>query len=91
MLASLLDRGALLDPIGRLRAAYPNTLAIERPAYEVEGAGGEPPARPDAVSDVELFDAFFGYATGDALDEPQRAALAAVVDGLERRRREAAP
>jgi len=91
VLASLLDRGALLDPIGRLRAAYPNTLAIERPAYEVEGAGGEPTARPDAVSDVELFDAFFGYATGEALDEPQRAALAAVVDGLERRRREAAP
>ena len=72
VLASLLDRGALLDPIGRLRAAYPNTLAIERPAYELERAGGEPPARSGAVSDVELFDAFFGYATGDALDVPQR-------------------
>ena len=88
--AALLDRGALLDPIGRLRAAYPNTLSIERPQYESAASGGERP-RPGAVGDVELFDAFFSYATSESLDDDQRRALAGVVDALERRRREAAP
>ena len=32
VLAALLDTGAILDAVGRLREVYPNTLAIERPA-----------------------------------------------------------
>jgi hypothetical protein len=43
------------------------------------------------VSDIDLFDAFFRYATDEELGAARRDALAAVVDGLERRRREAAP
>jgi exonuclease SbcD len=91
VLASLTDTGALFDPIGRLRAAYPNALAIERPAYERAGAGGRHHPRPGSVSDIDLFDAFFRYATDEELGAARRDALAAVVDGLERRRREAAP
>jgi exonuclease SbcD len=91
VLAALLDPGALLDPIGRLREVYPNTLAIERPLYEVAAGGGERRPRPGRVGDLELFDTFFGYATGDALSEQQRAALAEVLDNLERRRREVRP
>ena len=53
------------------------------------GAAGARRPRPGRVGDLELFDAFFEYATGEALDEKQRAELAAVIDGLERRRREA--
>jgi DNA repair protein SbcD/Mre11 len=87
--AALLDPGALLDPIGRLRAAYPNTLSIERPLYDTAGADGAGRPRPGGVADAELFDAFFAYATGDDLDPDQRAVLAGVIDGLERRRREA--
>jgi len=88
VLASLTDGGALFDPIGRLRAAYPNALAIERPAYERPGAEGDRP-RPGSVSDVDLFEAFFSYVTDDELGDARRRTLAAVVDELERRRREA--
>ena len=91
VLASLLDDGALFDPIGRLRAVYPNTLTIERPAYEHAGAGGSDRPRPGSVSDVELFEAFFGYVTDGELGDPRRDALTGVIDSLERRRREAAP
>lgn len=91
VLASLLDDGALFDPIGRLRAVYPNTLAIERPAYEHAGAGGPDRPRPGSVSDVDLFEAFFGYVTDGELGDARRDALTGVIDTLERRRREAAP
>ena len=91
VLASLLDEGALFDPIGRLRAAYPNALAIERPAYERPGAGGPDRPRPGSVSDVDLFESFFGYVTDGELGAARREALSGVIDALERRRREAAP
>ena len=91
VLASLLDDGALFDPIGRLRAAYPNALAIERPAYAHAGADGQTRPRPGSIGDVELFGSFFDYVTGDQLGEARRAALAGVIDVLERRRREAGP
>jgi DNA repair protein SbcD/Mre11 len=91
VLAALLDKGALLDPIGQLRSVYPNTLAIERPLYDQAGSGDEPRPRPGAVGDLDLFDAFFRYASGDPLSTAQRTQLAAVIDALERRRREAAP
>ncbi len=89
VLAALLDRGALLDPIGRLRGVYPNALSIERPLYDTIGAAGARRPRPGSVGDLELFDTFFEYATGGGLDVKQRTELAALIDGLERRRREA--
>ncbi len=89
VLASLLDRGALLDPIGQLRAVYPNALSIERPLYEAVGAGEQRRPRPGSVGDVELFGTFFRYATGDDLSAREQAELADVIDTLERRRREA--
>ncbi len=89
VLGVLLDDGALFDPIGRLRAAYPNVLAVERPAYVRAGADGAGRPRPGSVTDVELFQAFFSYVTDGELGEARRAALAGVIDELERRRREA--
>jgi exonuclease SbcD len=89
VLASLTDGGALFDPIGRLRATYPNALAIERPAYERAGAEGPDRPRPGSVSDIDLFEAFFDFVTDDQLGAARRTTLAAIVDGLERRRREA--
>jgi exonuclease SbcD len=89
VLGVLLDDGALFDPIGRLRAAYPNVLAVERPAYVHAGAEGAERPRPGSVTDLQMFEAFFSYVTDGELGEPRRAALAAVIDQLERRRREA--
>jgi DNA repair protein SbcD/Mre11 len=89
VLAVLLDRGALLDPIGQLRVVYPNTLSIERPLYEAIGAGEQRRPRPGSVGDLELFGTFFRYATGDDLSTAEHTELAAAVDALDRRRREA--
>lgn len=91
VLASLHDEGALFDPIGRLRAAYPNALAVERPAYQGVGAEVRRRPRPGSVGDADLFATFFAYVTGDELGEARHTALDEVLNELERRRREASP
>jgi len=91
VLAVLQDRGAVLDPIGRLREVYPNTLAIERPELEREGRrrGDRPDLRK--ASEAELFADFFAFVTGEPPTAAQAAAFAETVDDLLRRQREDAP
>ncbi len=88
LLVRLTDRKALLDPMGRLRAVYPNVLHIERPALEQ--------ARPTALAggdatlgDRELFAAFFEEVTGEALAAEQEKTFLEVYEHLQRREREA--
>ena len=86
LLARLTDRGALLDAMGRLRAAYPNALAIERPVFAGDGSGrAAPDHRRLRVQD--LFAGFHRDVTGLALDAPETAALERVLEGLEREAR----
>jgi len=89
VLAALLDEGALLDPIGRLRSVYPNALAVERPQYQAASGGERRAHRLRGAGDLALFAAFYEYALGLELGDGQRAELAAVVDRLESARREA--
>ncbi len=85
---SLLDRGPVLDAIGRLRRVYPNVLHIERPLIAPEGKGIAP-GRPGRKTEVELFDAFFRDVTGDELNSDETRCFADTVDDLLRAEREA--
>ncbi|MDH5490504.1 MAG: exonuclease SbcCD subunit D, partial [Myxococcales bacterium] len=66
LLARLLDRGELLNPMARLREVYPQTMHIERVAPAV---GSEPSAAVDrrALSPAELFAEFFLEMMGEPL------------------------
>ena len=89
LLVRLLDKGAILDAMGKLRQVYPNVLHIERPGL---GAGGEPGAGPAdhrKLNDQELFGSFFREATGEELTDDQRRVYAKVVNQMRRRDREA--
>ncbi len=88
--AVLRDTSALLDPLGRLREVYPNTLAIERPLLERPARPGVTPGELLRRSEAELFADFFQEVTGEAPTEPQAAAFATTVDELRGRQREAA-
>lgn len=82
LLVELTDKGALLDPMGRLREIFPNILIIERPALEHEG-GETTLTREDLKQDeVTLFKAFYQQVTGETLDEDQQKAVTATVDSL---------
>jgi exonuclease SbcD len=85
------DTSAILDPLGRLREVYPNTLQIERPELERERGPGARPADILRRGDAELFADFFAHVTGESLDDAQAASFAETLDGLRRRGREAAP
>jgi exonuclease SbcD len=85
--ARLTDKGALLNAMAQLQQAYPNCLHLERPSLE---QAGRPARLADLAtrSDSEHFAAFFEYVTDERLSVGERAAFDAVIDRLERRRRE---
>ena len=86
ILARLTDSGALLDAMGKLRSAYPNALAIERPTLVGEGPGrATADHRRTRIQD--LFASFHEEATGVALEPAAQAALDRVVDRLEKEAR----
>ncbi|PLX72592.1 MAG: exonuclease sbcCD subunit D [Azoarcus sp.] len=88
VLARLSDSGALLDAMGKLRSAYPNALAIERPALHGEGEGRAAEDHRRVRIDT-LFAGFYTEMTGLALDEAGSAVLARIVDELEHEGRHA--
>jgi exonuclease SbcD len=91
ILASLLDTGAVLDAVGRLRTVYPNTLKIERPALERESERRRVRPDPRKAGEAELFAGFHRHVRGHDASPELMAAFAAAVDGLRRDDREAGP
>ena len=88
VLARLTDHGALLDAMGKLRSAYPNALAIERPTLIGDGPGrATADHRRTRIQD--LFASFHEETTGVALEPAAQAALDRVVDRLEQEARNA--
>lgn len=85
VLARLRDRGAILDPMGKLREVYPHCLAVDREAFFAErrSDGG---ARADLRrhGERDLFDAFFREVAGE---EPSREEAAAFEGALRQARR----
>jgi exonuclease SbcD len=86
---TLLDRGALLDSMGRIRQVYPNALHQERPFLHDAGETGATRFDHTKMTDAELFADFFRQVTGEPLDESRAAAFATVIDAMHRREREA--
>ena len=72
--------------MGKLRAAYPNALAIERPTLTGDGPGrATADHRRTRIQD--LFASFHEETTGVALEPAAQAALDRVVDRLEQEAR----
>jgi exonuclease SbcD len=85
---TLLDTGALFDPMGKLREVYPNVLHL---APRAPVALDEQIATIDhrKMTETELFAAFYREVTGESLSAGQRKAFAAVADRMRQAEREA--
>jgi exonuclease SbcD len=88
LMVTLLDTGAILDAMGRLREVYPNALHVERPALDASSPACRPAMDHRKLNDADLFTAFFSQATGDEISPDQAAAYAAVVDAMRQQERE---
>lgn len=75
LLVRLLDKHALLDPMEKLRAVYPNVLHIEKPG--LMGERLDMP-RSDQLkrSELDMFDDFYREIQGESLTLAQREVLA---------------
>lgn len=71
---NLMDEGALIDPMGKLRQFYPNILHLERKKQQLKEsqASFEEVMKKD---DLELFDQFFEYTNGTELTKDQKEKL----------------
>lgn len=87
--ARITDAGALLEPMNRLRTAYPNALSLERLVLARSGEGVSRVRRP-ALDTTALFADFLREVGGEDLDHARRAAFEAVLRRLGGEGRDAA-
>lgn len=88
--AVLTDTGALLDPMARLRQAYPNALAIERAVLARTGSAGEAGRRLRELDTGALFASFFREVADADLDPDQRRTLDDLLAAMTAAERESA-
>lgn len=85
LMIRLLDKGAILDAVQRLRAVYPRVLHLERPVFDPRGR--DPFLTVERERGVlPLFDRFMHTVVGEGLDAEQREVLVDVLDELTRGR-----
>lgn len=81
LLVRLLDKHAILNPMEKLRAVYPNVLHIEKPGMLV-GVEQEMAQAKLARSEVDMFKDFFLEAQNSELTEDQNHAITDIIKQL---------
>lgn len=85
---TLLDRGALLDPMSKIQQVYPNALHLVRPAL-CEAATNSARLDHTKMTDSELFADFYRAVTDETIGDLRGEAFATVIDAMRQREREA--
>lgn len=81
LLVRLMDRHAILNPMEKLRAVYPNVLHLEKPGMLV-GVEQQMAAAKLARSEVDMFRDFFVEAQDSQLSEEQDKAITDIIKQL---------
>lgn len=83
---TLLDEGALIDPINKLRQVYPNVLHLERKIdvtdlkkKQIIGA-----ARSEKKSEIELFEQFYMEMTTSEFTDDKKTAMTEMIEKVHR-------
>lgn len=90
IMASLTDKGELVDPISRLRSVYPNILRLEREQFNRE-AGEDRTSAGDEFSQknpVDLFGEFYENMSGEEFDDDKKGIVTDIFDEIGRKGRE---
>lgn len=84
IMAVLTDRGELMDPIGELRAVYPNILRLEREIFEREAGESKTSAGGNFAqkNPLELFEEFYENMSGEEFTEEKRDVAARIINEI---------
>ncbi len=74
LLVRLTDRHAILEPMSKLRAVYPNVLQLEKPGM-LEVGNKEMSREKLKRNELDMFSDFFLQVTGQELSDDQQAAI----------------
>lgn len=85
LLARLTDDHAILDPLGKLRAVYPNLLQMEKPRLYQDDNQPVLSAVRLRKDEYSLFSDFFEQVSGQPMTQAQQAAVRQVIDHVMKR------
>ncbi|WP_026575163.1 exonuclease SbcCD subunit D [Bacillus sp. UNC438CL73TsuS30] len=79
---SLLDEGALIDPINKLRQVYPNVLHLERKIdlSDMKKKQSYNAAQGDKKSEIELFEQFYNEMTSAEFTNNKKEVMSEVIE-----------
>ncbi|WP_423406675.1 exonuclease SbcCD subunit D [Heyndrickxia sp. MSNUG] len=79
---TLLDDGALIDPMGKLRHVFPNVLHLERKIESIDQKHKQnfTSIREEKKSELELFEQFYQEMTTADFTDDKRGLMAGVID-----------
>lgn len=82
IMVTLMDEGAILDAMGKVRSVYPNILHIERPQFTSANTRLNVDSNFRNMDISELFSSFFKQVTDIEMSEEQRATFSDMVTKL---------
>jgi exonuclease SbcD len=88
LLVRLTDRHAILDPMNKLRAVYPNVLHLEKPGM-LETGDQKMNRETLKRGELEMFRDFFVQITGKSLSDEQDQAIQQTIDAITKHEGEA--
>ena len=81
LLVRLTDKHAILDPMGKLRAVYPNVLHLEKPGmFEVSST--QLKQKSLKQSELDMFKDFYSQIAGQEMSEEQNKLVSELINGL---------
>lgn len=84
LMVRLLDTHAILEPMAKLRAIYPNVLHLERTGLMQERALEGPGRERMQKSELTMFEDFFTQVQGEPLSGPQKTLMSELIASLHR-------
>ncbi len=85
----LMDKGPVLDAMGKLRAVFPNILHIERPYLTYDGDNKIMNKDHRKLGENDLFSLFFKEVTGEDVETPAMDKFNEILDNFKKNKREA--
>ncbi|MBT1443159.1 exonuclease SbcCD subunit D [Shewanella sp. JM162201] len=84
LMVRLLDTHAILEPMAKLRAVYPNVLHLERTGLLQERSITGPGRERMQKSELLMFEDFFNQVQGSPMTEAQRSLMSELIASLHR-------